>query len=73
MLILTKKGDSNTQKHWGPPLASEGGVFSFFFRFLNFFTFSQTLDISSKQLGEMFEGNSADTCDVKFPLAQMGG
>ena len=24
-------------------------------------------------MGEMFEGDSADTCGVKFPLVSMGG
>ena len=28
--------------------------------------------MSSKQLGEMFEGDSADTCGGKFPLKSMG-
>ena len=28
---------------------------------------SETLDMSSKQLGEMFEGDSVDTCGKKFP------
>ena len=28
--------------------------------------------MSSKQLGEMFEGDSADRCAGKFPLVSMG-
>ena len=31
------------------------------------------MDMSFKQLGEMFEGDSADTRAVKFPLVLMGG
>ena len=30
------------------------------------------MDLSSKQLGEMFESDSADTCGGKFPLMSMG-
>ena len=29
--------------------------------------------MTSEGLGEMFEGNSVDTCGVKFPLVPMGG
>jgi hypothetical protein len=29
--------------------------------------------MSFKGLGEMFEGDSADTCAGKFPLVSMGG
>ena len=29
--------------------------------------------MTSKGLGEMFEGDSADTCAGKFPLVSMGG
>ena len=29
--------------------------------------------MTSKGLGEMFEGDSADTCAEKFPLMLMGG
>ena len=29
--------------------------------------------MTSEGLGEMFEGDSANTCDVKFPLMSMGG
>ena len=38
-----------------------------------FFIISETLDMSSKQLGEMFEGDSADMSGGKFPLMSMGG
>ena len=34
---------------------------------------SETLDMTSEGLGEMFEGDSADTCAEKFPLISMGG
>jgi hypothetical protein len=29
--------------------------------------------MTSEGLGEMFEGDSAETCSVKFPLVSMGG
>ena len=29
--------------------------------------------MTSEGLGEMFEGDSADTCGEKFPLVLMGG
>ena len=29
--------------------------------------------MTSEGLGEMFEGDSADTCGEKFPLVSMGG
>ena len=29
--------------------------------------------MTSEGLGEMFEGDSADTCSGKFPLMSMGG
>ena len=32
-----------------------------------------TSDLTSEGLGEMFEGDSADTCARKFPLVSMGG
>ena len=34
---------------------------------------SETLDMTSERLGEMFKGDSADTCGGKFPLVSMGG
>ena len=34
---------------------------------------SETSDMTSEGLGEMFEGDSADTCAGKFPLVLMGG
>ena len=34
---------------------------------------SQTSDMNFEGLGEMFEGDSADTCSRKFPLMLMGG
>ena len=69
-----KKGILTPQKHWGPPLAPKGCVFRFFKDFLNFFLeFSETFEMSSKQSGEMVEGNSADRCTGKFPLMSMGG
>ena len=33
---------------------------------------SETSDMTSEGLGEMFEGDSADMCAVKFPLVSMG-
>ena len=41
--------------------------------FLKTFEISETFDTSSKQLGEMFEGDFADTCCGKFSLMLMGG
>ena len=40
---------------------------------MKFLKFYETLDTSSKQLGEMFEGDSADKRGGKFPLVSMGG
>ena len=34
---------------------------------------SETSDMTSEGLGEMFEGDSADLCAGKFPLKLMGG
>ena len=34
---------------------------------------SETLDMTSEGLGEMFEGDSAEMRAGKFPLAPMGG
>ena len=34
---------------------------------------SKTSDMTSEGLGEVFEGDSADTCAEKFPLSSMGG
>ena len=34
---------------------------------------SKTLDIAFLGLGEMFEGDSADTCGGKFPIVSIGG
>ena len=34
---------------------------------------SETSDMTYKGLGEMFEGDSGDICDGKFPLVSMGG
>ena len=33
---------------------------------------SETSDMTSKGLGEMFEGDCADMCAEKFPLVSMG-
>ena len=33
----------------------------------------ETLDMTFEGLGEMFEGDSADTCGGQFPLVLMGG
>ena len=58
------KNETRTPEILGNPLWPSEGAF---FRFLKFFVvvifeISETLDMSSKQLGEMFEGDSADTC-----------
>ena len=34
---------------------------------------SETSDMNSEGLGEMFEGDSADTCAGKLPFTSMGG
>jgi hypothetical protein len=34
---------------------------------------SETSDMTSEGLGEVFKGDSADTCTGKFPLVSMGG
>jgi hypothetical protein len=34
---------------------------------------SKTSDMTLEGLGEVFEGDSADTCAGKFPLVSMGG
>ena len=34
---------------------------------------SETLDMTSGGLGEMFEGDSADKCGKKIPLMSLGG
>ena len=34
---------------------------------------TETLDMTSERLGEMFKGDSADMCAGKFPLVSMGG
>ena len=50
-------------------MAPKEGIFlGFFSFFLKFLKFSETLDMSSKQMGEMYEGDSADTRAGKFPL-----
>jgi hypothetical protein len=40
---------------------------------LNLECHAETSDMTSEGLGELFEGDSADTCGVKFPLVSMGG
>ena len=37
------------------------------------FSRAETSDMTSEGLGEMFEGDSADTSAGKFPLMSMGG
>jgi hypothetical protein len=72
--ILTKKGDINPRKKSETPLAPWGGIFRFFCgKFQKLSYGSETLNMTSEGLGEMFEGDSADTCAVKFPLTSMGG
>jgi hypothetical protein len=48
-------------------LAGKGGYFE------KFSKGTKTLDMTSEGLGEVFEGDSADTCGGKFPLLSMGG
>ena len=45
----------------------------FIFVIVEIFEISETLDMSSKQLGEMFEVDSADMSGRKFPLMPMWG
>ena len=53
------------------------GVFRFilkiFSKFQNLSLGSETSDMTSEGLGEMFKGDSADTCAGKFPLVSMEG
>ena len=70
LLIVTKKGYINTPKI----LAPKGAFLRFFLIFfLKFLKYCETLEISAKELGEMFEGDPADMCTGKFPLVSMGG
>jgi hypothetical protein len=57
------------KKNWGPPLPpappaimgrTKGGI-------------SETSDMTSEGLGEMFEADYGDMCARKFPLMLMGG
>jgi hypothetical protein len=41
--------------------------------FSKFLKSSETLDMSSKQLEEIFEGDCADMCVENFSLLSMGG
>ena len=66
--------DSNQKKIRGPPyprtmtyLGGQGGYFE------KLFEGSETSDMTSEGLGEILEGDSADTCGRKFPLVSMGG
>ena len=71
VFILSKKEDNSPIKILGTPFwPPEGTFFSFLYEI---FKISETLDMSSKQLGELFKGDSADTCAGKFPLASMRG
>jgi hypothetical protein len=76
-LKKNKKNSEKKIKFGPPPPGPLGGVFRFFQFFLgkfqNLFLGSETLDMTSEGLGEMFEGDSADTCAGKFPLVSMGG
>ena len=67
VFILTKKGDINTSKIVGTPSGPLMG------QSLGFLKFSETLDMSSNLLEEMFEGDSADTYAGKFLLVSMEG
>ena len=55
--------------HSGP---LRGRFLGFIFFVVVIFEISETLDMSSKQLGEMFEGDSANSCGGKFLLNLMG-
>ena len=68
-----------------PPQGARGQIFFTHF-FLLFFSFQEpmqkfeqleihlfTSDMTSEGLGEMFKGDSGDTCAGKFPLVSMGG
>ena len=44
-----------------------------FGKFQKFSLGSETSDMTSEGLGEMFEGDSADTCAGQFPLVLMRG
>ena len=67
--------DSNPKQNSGTPptprtiiyLVGQGG----YFQKLSYG--SETSDMTSEGLGEMFEGDSADMCGGKFPLMLMGG
>ena len=73
MFILTKKGDINTQKTLGNPRPPKGFFFIFVVvLFWKCLKFSESLDLGSNHLGEMFGGESADTCGGTFPLVSMG-
>ena len=49
------------------------GAFLVFGKFQKLSKGSETLDMTSEGLGEMFEGDSADTLAGIFPLVLMGG
>ena len=76
-VLLTKKNRwIPTQKiNRGPPLPPalsyiwgvKGGIFK------KLSLGSETSDMTSEGLGEMFEGDSADMCAGKFPLVSVGG
>jgi hypothetical protein len=72
--ILTKKGDIKLQQNLETPHGPLGGHFYFFFRKFQKLSYgSETLDMTCEGLGEMFEGDCADTCTEKFLLMSMGG
>ena len=71
VFILTKKEGNNPSKILVTTSGPLRGCFlgEFFFEI---FEISETLDMSSKQLGEMFKGDSADTCGGNFQLMSVG-
>ena len=61
MFILTKKEILIPQKTLGTTYGPRRGlIYVFLTFFLKFLKFSETLDMSSKQLGEMFERDSVN-------------
>jgi hypothetical protein len=67
--IAPKKNNKNSEKKINSMrfLSGKGGYF------VKLSNGSKTSDMTSKGLGEVFEGESADMCAGKFPLVLMGG
>ena len=61
------------QQNWGPSLPLHYDTFGQTGGYYQKLSYdSETLDTTSEGLGEMFEGNSADTCAGKIPLVPRG-